>query len=86
MIFPEHYYYLLRTLRNQAMAVHPHQKLIEASGYEDVTRAILYTFDDDNQRELAQRLGFRVEQLEVYLMIIAAVARLERQVINGGWQ
>jgi hypothetical protein len=86
LVFPEHYYYTLRPLRDRAIEIYPHPKLLEAAGYEDVARAILYTFDDENRRKLSRALGFTCpDQFEVYLMIMVAVARLERQVIEGGW-
>jgi len=80
------YYNMFRFLKQKAQEIYNPPRLQEAQTFEDVARVIRYSFDGANLAAVAKSVGIdNVNQFAGLLEFGAAIARIQIQVSDGGW-
>lgn len=71
-------YNCLCHLKDVARAVLP-EKITKKMDYEETCSKVLFGFDSDHQRQVAERLSLTLEQLLTILPLVSVGARLQKQ-------
>ena len=86
MTGPDVYYHTFRALKRVAQEVYDHDKLAAAESFEDVARTVRYSFDSTNRAKVGLALGItNPNQFDGLLEFGAAIARIQMQISDGGW-